>query len=124
MLTWQNYWKIRRGSLNNHPAVMTQREPSVPSSLALQFCRWLGTGNDHGVPAGDHVRGDRLLRYLPVWLDPGVLHPSHGVLDILRGGQHRPDHRQLLLQPVDGLHLGHDGGFRLQGLPVHAGPAW
>lgn len=81
-------------------------------------------GTHHEVQDGGDVHGDRLLRLLSVRLDPGVFHPPHRVLDLLRGGQHRADHLQLLLQPVEGLHLRHHGGVRLQGLPLHAGSAW
>ena len=80
-----------------------------------------------GVDSHDEVQnrsdvlGGGLLRVVSVRLDPGLLHLAHGVLELLRGGQHRPHHRQLLLQPVDGLHLGHHRRLRLQVLPVHAG---
>lgn len=77
----------------------------------------------HDPEDGGDVHGDRLPGVLSVRLDPGVLHAPDRVLDFLGGGQHRVDHLQLLLQPVEGLYLRHHGGLRLQGLPLHAGPA-
>ena len=78
------------------------------------------TCSSHALPDGGHVHGDRLLHRVRVRLDPGVLHHAHGDLDLVRGGQSRPHHGQLLLQPVEGLHLRLHGGLRLQGHPVHA----
>ena len=77
-------------------------------------------GQDEVQDRGD-VLGGGLLRVVSVRLGPGLLHLAHGVLELLRGGQHRPNHRQLLLKSVDGLHLGHHGRLRLQVLPLHAG---
>uniref|UniRef100_A0AAQ4NSH6 Uncharacterized protein n=1 Tax=Gasterosteus aculeatus aculeatus TaxID=481459 RepID=A0AAQ4NSH6_GASAC len=114
---------------------MTERESSVriprarsctDSDVAALYLTHLDIQSHwthHELPGGGDVHGDRRLRVLSVRLGPGVLHPPHRVLDLLRGGHHRADHRQLLLQPVEGLRLGHHGGVGLQGLPVHAGPA-
>lgn len=84
--------------------------------------RWRNSPH-HEVPDGSDVHGDWLLCVLSVWLDPSVFHSPHWVLDVLRGGEHRPDHLQLLLQPVERLHLRYHRGVWLQGLPFHVGLA-
>lgn len=136
MLTGQNHLKDK---MRQEPNISNDTEgESTPVSHSEKLfklrcyslfltdldCFCLRSSAHHEVQDGGDVYGDRLLCVLPVWLDPGVLHSSHRVLDVLRGGKHCADHLQLLLQPVEGLHLRHHRGVGLQGLPFHAGSAW
>lgn len=103
----------------NHQTDKTRQRPHGSAQSGFPQ-----NGRHHEVQDAGDVHGDGLLRGLPLRLDPGVFHSAHRVLDLLRGGEHRADHLQLLLQPVEDLHLRHHGGVGLQGLPLHAGSAW
>lgn len=103
MLTRQNHLgdKTRQrpnvSSTERHLTPISHRGklPDIFLQFLAVFCS--RNGAHHEVQDSGDVHGDRLLCVLPVWLDPGVLHSAHRVLDLLRGGEHRANHLQLLL---------------------------
>lgn len=90
MLTGQNHLKdkskyTQTGCWSNYLHVSNVSEGTASPRVRCQVSTFdiLVLENHHEVPHGGHVRGDRLLCVLPLWLDLGVLHSSHGVLDFL-----------------------------------------